>query len=333
MRPSDKILATGKYQLKREYRYLTFRKEEFGIWYHYLFEPATNHVFTTEDLDDLNMAQVHNAYRSKYGLPFVDEIRAIRKFYGLNAAKMAKVLGLTDNVYGSYEKGEIPSIALGRLIQLIKDPYEFSRLVHMAAGSFSKEDLEKITKKIDAASNSKPYHMEHICGHVFETTTPSVLTGYRMPDFNRMRLLVQYFSKHVKPFKTKLNKLLFYTDFLHYKEHACGISGFRYKAIQFGPVPCQYGSVYDRLMEDDDIIIEIVSGNNIEGEQFLCTHEPDLSIFSAEEQKTILLVVKKLGHYHTNKIVEKSHEEHAWTEHVDKQGLIKYDWGFFIRHL
>ncbi|NJK94516.1 MAG: SocA family protein [Bacteroidales bacterium] len=55
--------------------------------------------------------------------------------------------------------------------------------------------------------------------------------------------MVVYFAKELQPWKTKLNKLLFYADFLHFKKTCFSISGVRYRAIDMGPVPNNFQSI------------------------------------------------------------------------------------------
>ena len=77
---------TGK-EMRLEVRKekLTYRKEEYEIYYHsYVCEDTGEH-FTVDEIDDLDSNQVDNQYRQKYGIPFVEEIKAIREKYGLSA--------------------------------------------------------------------------------------------------------------------------------------------------------------------------------------------------------------------------------------------------------
>src|ERR1700741_2356030 len=96
--------------LKIEPKTVKFRGEEFTIQHHYYVDNETNEIFTTSQIDELNVTQVHNRYRSKYGIPFVEEIIDIREQYGLSAANMSELLGFGPNGYKNYENGEIPSI-------------------------------------------------------------------------------------------------------------------------------------------------------------------------------------------------------------------------------
>ncbi len=81
---------------------MDFRKETFQIQFQYYLCKDTGEQFTDDELDEVNTNQVYNQYRAKYGIPFPDEIKAIREQYGLPANKMAEILGLGVNVYRNY---------------------------------------------------------------------------------------------------------------------------------------------------------------------------------------------------------------------------------------
>ena len=62
----------GNAILKTEKAELEFRREKFQyISLYYLCED-TNERFTTTEIDTLNLSQVYNQYRVKYGIPFPD---------------------------------------------------------------------------------------------------------------------------------------------------------------------------------------------------------------------------------------------------------------------
>ena len=144
----------GEITLQREMRMMDFRKESFRVQFQYYVCNDTGEQFTNDELDEANINQVYNQYRAKYGIPFPDEIKEIREQYGLAANKMAEILGLGINVYRNYEAGEVPSVSNGRLIQMVKDPGEFRRLIDYSKNEFMPDELEKITKKINHALHS-----------------------------------------------------------------------------------------------------------------------------------------------------------------------------------
>ena len=83
---------TGKEMLlKRESRVLTFRKEEFSVVYHYYLCDQSGEAFTSTELDQINMQQLHNQYLQQHNLPFPEEIKQVRENYGLSATKMSEI--------------------------------------------------------------------------------------------------------------------------------------------------------------------------------------------------------------------------------------------------
>jgi uncharacterized phage-associated protein/DNA-binding transcriptional regulator YiaG len=319
-------------RLQKQMHKLEFRKEEFLIVYHNLIDVKTGETFTTEELDNLNLAQVHNQYRSKYGIPFTDEIKAIREQYGLSASKMSEILGLGPNVYRNYENGEIPSLSTGRLIQLIKDPEEFKKLIELSKNDLEKNELERIHKKVEAKLTGWNAFEQQLDEYLFGPKLPSEHNGYRIPVMDKLGMMVKYFAQQLQPFTTKMNKLLFYADFLHYSRTGYSITGITYIAITHGPVPKNYGGIYDRLFEHGFVEIEEVDFNDFSGEKFK-NHdgEPDMDLFTETERKAIVDVEKQLGGLKTNQIVDISHDEHAWKQNIDSQGRISYDYGFVLK--
>lgn len=324
----------GNVSLKKQLQAFDFRKEPFHIVYHTWVDNENGEEFTTRELDELNQAQLHNQYRSKYGIPFIDEIKVIREQYGLSAAKMSEILGLGPNVYRNYENGEMPSIPTGRLIQLAKDPMEFKKLIELSSNELEEQEIERINKKVTSSLTGWDAVECLMEERLFGTKIPGNYNGYRIPMLEKIGMMAKYFAQHLMPFKTKMNKLLFYADFLHYSKTGYSISGMTYVAITHGPVPKNYGGIYDRLSEAGYIDIEEVEFDDYGGEKFL-NHdgEPDMEIFSESERFAIEIVQQKLGRLRTADIVDISHDEIAWQQNIDKHGRISYDYGFVLQHV
>lgn len=324
----------GEATLQKEMRTLNFRKEPFQIWFQYYVCKDTREQFTDEELDEVNTNQVYNQYRAKYGIPFPDEIKATREQYGLSANKMSEILGLGINVYRNYEAGEVPSVSNGRLIQMVKDPKEFKKLIEVGKNEFTTEELEKIYKKINNSLDSWN-EIENFYEHIMlGEKRPGVFNGYRVPDVRKVNNLILYFADKVKPFKTKMNKLLFYADFFHFKKTGFSITGLRYQAIQKGPVPKNYDWVFDNSMEKKFIKIKLHDYGNYMGEQFLPTGEKifEEELFTSSELKAIEAVVASFKKATVNEIVNTSHEEKAWNDNVSEFKVINYNYGFELKY-
>src|SRR5574344_708068 len=139
----------GETKLIKEHRELTFRKEKFSYMAHCYLCIDTGEHFTTTALDTLNINQVYNQYRVKYGIPFPDEIQKIRELYGLPASKMSEILGLGANQYRLYENGEMPSEAIGKTLKSIMNPTVFATYVRNAENQFEKKEYDRICEKLE----------------------------------------------------------------------------------------------------------------------------------------------------------------------------------------
>ncbi len=58
----------GVATLEKELRVLEFKKDTFEVLYHYYLCADSAEQFTATQLDTLNINQVHNKYREKYGI-------------------------------------------------------------------------------------------------------------------------------------------------------------------------------------------------------------------------------------------------------------------------
>lgn len=318
---------TGKpMQLVKEPAVLQFRKEEFNILYHYYLCSDSNEHFTTDALDQININQVHNQYREKYGIPFVHEIQEIRQKYGVTSKMMSEILGLGTNTYRLYESGEMPSVANGRLILAISEPEDFLKQVEASSHFLTEKEIHKIKKQVEELKRiqQKTSWEAIIENHFFSFDGANEFSGYRRQDFIKIAHLISYFADNMELFKTKLNKLLFYTDFGTYKHKGCSVSGLTYRAIPFGPVPAEYDKLYVKLAADNLIEIEQkpISGNYVESFKSSVIFNKEL--FDKEELKVMEQIVKKFKNLSSKNIVEISHQEKAWLENEKDKCLISY---------
>ncbi len=220
---------------------LSFRKEEFRIVYHYYLCEESGEKFTNEDLDRINITQVYNSYREKYGVPFPEEIREIRGKYDISASKMSEILGFGTNSYRLYEAGEMPSVANGRLILAIKHPRDFIKQIEASSHLLSEKEKKKFVENAEDLLQEQKDNLWNtlLSRHIFTYENANEFSGYKKPDFIKIANIIKFFSDRIDTiFKTKLNKLLFYSDFGYFKKTGYSISGITYRAITMGARTC-----------------------------------------------------------------------------------------------
>ena len=323
----------GTVKLYTEKMEITFRKEQFTVIAQYYTCDDTGEEFTTTEQDELTINQAYNQYREKYGIPFVEEINEILEKYGISAAKMSKILGFGDNQYLKYTKGEMPNVSNGRQMAQIKDVIEFKKLLHIARNEFTPKEFQKIEKKISPLQDINNNFMEQlISDSIFQSNDKTIYTGYVQPKIDKIKNIVLYFvNKCNGVFETKLNKLLFYSDFLCFKETGKGLSGLTYKAIQFGPIPQKYSTIYDNIEGVEFEIIMQMHGNI--GKRFIGTEGFDPKLFSEHELSVLERVYDRFKNCNVTQISDESHNEDAWIENQESRSLIRYDYGFKLKAL
>ncbi|MGX5818095.1 hypothetical protein ACWKWU_07865 [Chitinophaga lutea] len=281
-----------KVDLRREPRVIEFRKEPFEITHHSYFDPIAKLPYTNAQLDSLNTSQVHNQYRQKYGIPFTEEIIALRERYGVSAAKMGAILGLGTNVYKSYEHGEIPSPSNGKLIQLAKLPDVFLELLALSRKELGDLEADKIRRKTEDSLRMESTDIL-VTRKIINDNSPTVVTGFKKADFDRIGQMVKFLTMTSKVSLPKLNSLLYQSDFLHYSNFGFGISGMMYMYLsEFGPAPRHCGSIYDLLFEYD--YFNVVSSGDTGSEQFVNNNiKPSMDKFRESELRVLQTVVRE----------------------------------------
>ena len=339
MKPIRKSPMTGNDMvLCREPRKIPFRKEEFEIMYHF-YRDTDGAQYTETFTDEVNISQVYNQYRDKYNLPFPDEIKAIRAKYDLSAIKMSEVLGFGANVWRNYEAGEVPSESNARLIQVADDPMEFGKMVRLSA-HLDEKARERILKRIDELLKAKDgwrlgtNEEEYVMGIDPEATGPDNTTGYRRPSLERLTEMIVFFTEAMQPWKTKMNKLLFYADFRHYQLHGVSISGAPYRAVTWGPVPKQFDALFDHVARTgkvDFVQKELPDGNL--GGQFMPRGPRSFREILFEETELAVLreVAARFAKDDAKAIIKTSHEEDAWQRHEKERSIIDYNHAFGLK--
>lgn len=312
---------------------ITFRKESFTVVAQFYECDDTGEEFTTTEQDELTINQAYNQYREKYGIPFIEDIIGILNKYDISALKISKILGFGDNQYLKYTKGEMPSVSNGRMIAMIQDVSEFKKILNTAQNEFTPDEFLKIEKKISPIKDSNITFIEQlISDSTFSHKEKSVYTGYIQPQVEKIKNMILFFVNQCDGvYVTKLNKFLFYSDFLCFKEIGKGMSGLTYQAIQFGPVPLRYSTVYENV-GGTEAEIEVFSNGNA-GTKIIGKDSFNPILFTNYEITVLERVLEKFKNHNAETISQISHNEEAWIVNEKTKSTIRYDLGFKLKAL
>lgn len=322
-------ITGGNATLKREPAELVFRNEKYEYIYSYYVCDDTGEHFTTSELDEVNIGQVYNQYRVRYGIPFPDEIKKTRSKYGLPAIKMARILGWGDNQYRLYENGDVPSQAHGKTLAMIRVPQFFLDYVENSRNQFEEGEFERIQEKVKSVRIDQ-YEI-FVKDYVFCNQRVGLTNGYATQSISKLKnIMLYYIQRFGGVFFTMMNKLLFYTDFVNYRDYGRGMSGLSYMAIKYGPVPVGYNRAYS-IPDIRQRIIYYESGKY--GQVIESDLSPDMNTFTEEELSTLENVANRFSKTNAGEISDISHEEEAWKKYVDTGMLIDFNEAFSLKAL
>jgi len=274
-------------------------------------EEFEEHISGYDPLDE-----AYREYRRRQGMLQPEKIKQVRKKYGLTQGEMSKILGWGSATLSRYENGALQDEAHERMLRLVIEPRNLLCLIAETPDVLSEEKKSRLLKE--------SYSFKLIYEERYGDYEENDLSGYRKQDLAKFLHAILFFCKEGVS-KTKLNKLLFYADFKHFKEYAVPITGTRYAHIPFGPAPDKYSLYFAALIEDGDIRVEEIIYSEGVGEKFFSVYQPDLSLFSDSELKILAAVREHFESFTASKISEFSHQEKGYQE-TETGHIISYDY-------
>jgi putative zinc finger/helix-turn-helix YgiT family protein len=296
---------------------------------------SCNKEISDEVLDDITLQAAYDVYRSKHKIVFPSEIRALRETYGLSQRGLGALLGWGPITIHRYESGSLPDESHNQVLRLMQDPFTVARLFLENKDSLDRVTYKKMLGRLNTILSEKApaKAAEVLCqGSYFmqgpPPKKPTLYTGFIsfQPEI-LMEMMVFFASKAGGVLKTKLNKLLWYADFVHYKHYTLSISGATYNHLQYGPVPQNYESFLSALYSTDALTIEERDlGTNKEGEPMVglwlsATREPkltDIALSGISVLESVQLYFQNIG---SKRISDLSHKEEGYIATKHKEAI------------
>ncbi len=125
-----------------------------------------------------------------------------------------------------------------RLVAILKDPSqvespELRRYLHASIAAGRSRDIARRTDNGDVFAGGKKFSFEKVCG------------------------MTAFLASHCESVsRSKLNQLLFYSDFVHYYLYRESISGARYVRHRFGPVFDRFDKTFDDMLSAGTIAMD-----------------------------------------------------------------------------
>jgi hypothetical protein len=237
---------------------------------------------------------------------------------------MNRLLGWGGATLSRYENGALQDETHEKALRLAMEPRNLLKLIEQTPDALPEERRERLFAELQAAEE-ETCSFERIYEERFARYEANQLSGYRKLDLAKLFNAILFFCKG-GILKTKLNKLLFYADFKHFKEYTVSITGARYAHVPFGPAPDKYALYFATLAENGSLAIkEVPFSENAIGEEFSSTKQSDLSLFSDSELKILATVKEYFKDFNAKKITDFSHDEKGYKETPQGQ-IISYEY-------
>jgi len=148
-------------------------------------------------------------------------------------------------------------------------------------------------------------------------------------DEEKLKQLILYVSQKCADQKgfgaTKLNKILYFSDFLVYANTGKPITGVAYQRLEWGPAPRRMKPLLSQLEESGELAMqEVLIPGGYRSKKPVNLVAPNLSLFSAEEIATVDEVIDNLEEFTASDTSRFSHDWGGW-KYADDRDLIPYE--------
>lgn len=304
----------------------TIRGEQVTVVTKARFDHATGKQVFDQELDNEAINTAFDAYRSNHMMITPSRIKALRQRWDLSQHDFAALFGWSAMTIATYETGALASetnserlLALEATPELAQSLYESSKDMLTERG---KQAFRGQTG--DAAERTPQKWIEKGINQQFEVTNYSEYSGFSAFDLKKFANMALYFVEQVPQVtKTKLNKLLFYTDFKFFAQNTVSITGVPYARLPYGPVPNDYSLLYGAIENAKQLTEEVVNDGVTERTFFTTTANFNSALFTEQELAVMMDTVQRFGHLNAIELSERSHQERAWQAN-DTGKLISY---------
>lgn len=120
---------------------------------------------------------------------------------------------------------------------------------------------------------------------------------------------------------TKLNKILFYADFLYFANRGRSITGQEYMRLDNGPAPRRLVPVRGELVTNHELVIRDQPYGAWQQKRPIALRDPDLAGFTGDEIAMVDSVISVLWGKSAKDVSELSHRFEGWKLAADRETI------------
>ena len=290
-----------------------------------------NEEIFDEELENKNLENIYNQYRKKHSLLTPNRIKETREKYGVSQRAFSRILGWGEVTIHRYETGALQDRSHNDALVLLENPDNMKILLENNKNKINSKDYIKIKsnlKKINKDDIDKKLE-ENITKKYFNEALDEYC-GYTQFNYEKLVNMILFFTSEInRLFKTKLMKLLFYSDFVNFRNNTLSITGLKYIKNYYGPTPIKHelllGELFEKYITYQIEYVKTSKDNVGEYEFIKSLEKPTMVIFSQEEINSMNEVLNAFKHLTSEEITQCSHKEEAWTKSKNKE-IISYEY-------
>lgn len=263
-----------------------------------------------EELDSATLINAYNEYRRRHKLLLPEEIRKIREQYGLSQRSFAKLLNWGDKTIRRYENGAVQDRAHNSLLLFLREPENMRTYLTENEVALDEKQVAKLLDTVDKLEQDTDFRVGRLYFDSFFSRIPCEENGFKGFDYEKLCAMVLFFAhKSAGLLKTKLMKLLNYSDMIFYKENGISISGLKYAHLPYGPVPDNFDMILGKMAADHIAHIEVSYDGAYEYHQVVPECDVPEGVLSDEEIEVLTRIYEKFKNFGSAEISNYSHKE------------------------
>lgn len=263
-----------------------------------------------EELDSATLINAYNEYRRRHKLLLPEEIRKIREQYGLSQRSFAKLLNWGDKTIRRYENGAVQDRAHNSLLLFLREPENMRTYLTENEVALDEKQVAKLLDTVDKLEQDTYSRDGRLYFDSFFSRIPCEENGFKGFDYEKLCAMVLFFAhKSAGLLKTKLMKLLNYSDMIFYKENGISISGLKYAHLPYGPVPDNFDMILGKMAADHIAHIEVSYDGAYEYHQVVPECDVPEGVLSDEEIEVLTRIYEKFKNFGSAEISNYSHKE------------------------
>ena len=279
-----------------------------------------------EELDSATLVNAYNEYRRKHKLLLPDEIKKIREQYGLSQRSFAKLLNWGDKTICRYENGSVQDKAHNSLLLFLREPENMRTYLTENEIALDERQKTKLLDTVEKLEQDTEYRVGRRFFELFFSRIPCEENGFKGFDYEKLCAMVLFFAhKSSELLKTKLMKLLNYSDMIFYKENGISMSGLKYAHLPYVPVPENNDMILGKMTADHIAHIEVFCDNGYEKHQVIPECDIPEGVLSEEELEVLERIYIKFEDFGSVDISKYSHKEKGYSS-TKKGEIISYSY-------